>query len=75
MHTVAVRFLHRIEGVLRVVFVDVLLVSLVEVLAQHDIAVFADRLQACLLSDGGDVGRADLFGPVHVVLKIHFLKP
>lgn len=58
---------------LRVVLVDVLLVGLVDVLAKHHVAVFAHCLQACLLRDGGYVGRADLFGPVDVVLKIHFL--
>ena len=58
----------------RVVFVDVLLVSLVQVLAEHHITVFAHRLQARLLRDGGDVRRAYFVGPVYVVLQVHFLK-
>lgn len=61
-------FLHGVEGVLRVVLVHVLLVRLVQVLAQHHVAVFAHRLQACLLCDGRDVGRADLLRPVDVIL-------
>lgn len=58
---------------LSVVLVDVLLVSLVEVLAEYHVTVFAHRLQARLLRDGRDIRRADFLWPVHVVLQIHFL--
>ena len=48
---------------LRFILLDVVLVSLLEVLGQHDVAVLAHRLHARLLTDGVDVGARNLVGP------------
>lgn len=57
----------------RVRALDGILVSLVKVLGQYDVAVLADSLQTGLLANGRNVGRADLLGAVHVVLEVDLI--
>ena len=44
------------------VLLDVVLVALLKVLGQDDVAVLADSLHAGLLTDGVDIGAGNLVG-------------
>ena len=58
---------------LGLVLLDVVLVALLEVLGEDDVAVLPDGLHAGLLANSVDVGARDLVGPGHVVLEIDLL--
>ena len=59
-----------VEFVLLLALLDVVLVALLEVLGEHDVAILAHRLHARLLANGVDVGARDLVRPRHIVLQV-----
>lgn len=59
-----------VELVLLLVLLDVVLVALLEVLGQHDVAILSDRVHARLLANGVDVSAGDLIGSGDVILQV-----